>query len=286
MNYEKEQMRRDDIIRRREAGETYQQIGDVYGISRERVRQLCKKYGVDKPSVDLDIVALNAVTQLKEGKSLKAVAGAANMSPDRLRRLIEKTGYDVSVVLEYGKANSWNGRRFDMWEVQDGSYRREHPAHRRTSVAYVTCKCDCGTIREVSTGNLLNRTSRGCGCRNTDGGRKNIPWLCRESGIRLETSMDLHKATNIPYLSIVRKLNRGDDCLIDSTGRTWTPLRNEAVEHNPGTFGGRQRQAEIAEKIESAIVPVKPVRAELVEQDSPKAFFKRAIQKLLNVTLG
>lgn len=35
----------DDIVERRKSGETYQKIGDAYGICRERVRQILHSYG-------------------------------------------------------------------------------------------------------------------------------------------------------------------------------------------------------------------------------------------------
>lgn len=42
MNYEK---RDKDILKKRENGETYQSIGDYFGLTRERVRQILDKYG-------------------------------------------------------------------------------------------------------------------------------------------------------------------------------------------------------------------------------------------------
>ena len=37
---------REDITRRREAGETLASISERYGVTRERIRQLCQKWGV------------------------------------------------------------------------------------------------------------------------------------------------------------------------------------------------------------------------------------------------
>ena len=81
--------------------------------------------------------------------------------------------------------------------------------------------------------NLINGMSRGCGCRNSSGGRQRTPWICPATGERFENTVALAKHLDINYLTLVRRLNRGETH-VDAKGAEWTPLPDEAVEHKPG----------------------------------------------------
>ncbi len=43
----------DEILARRRAGETLEEIGDRFGVSRERIRQICAAAGVGRPLTDV-----------------------------------------------------------------------------------------------------------------------------------------------------------------------------------------------------------------------------------------
>ncbi len=48
--------RRDEIVKLREAGKTYKEIGVIYGISKQRVRQILKGIRREKPALDSKIM--------------------------------------------------------------------------------------------------------------------------------------------------------------------------------------------------------------------------------------
>jgi len=236
LSYQKQLERRDDIIRRRSSGQTFQEIGDAYGISRQRVKQLCTKYGVGPGPKEAPFDVDKAVELLKKGENVKSVVAMMDTSPSIFRRWLEKQGHDYNKLVEYGFAHRWDGRQFGKWTVIDGSYRRVHPENRKTSVAYVTCKCECGTIREVSTGNLSNKSSQGCGCRNSTGERKKTPWVCKSSipYVRYETTYQLAQALGVSYQTLIRRRNR-EEAFIDDRGRAWFPLNDESIPMNQPT---------------------------------------------------
>ena len=53
------------------------------------------------------------------------------------------------------------GLKFNRWTVVS-------EAEKRGKHRYLTCKCDCGTVREVAYGPLTSRHSKSCGCWKTD----------------------------------------------------------------------------------------------------------------------
>ena len=60
------------------------------------------------------------------------------------------------------KALQLKGMRFGRWMVTERSTRKQH------STFKWVCRCDCGTIREVSGSDLLKGGSRSCGCINKE----------------------------------------------------------------------------------------------------------------------
>jgi hypothetical protein len=56
------------------------------------------------------------------------------------------------------------GARFGRWTVISET---EPRGKRRVAL----CECDCGTQKWIGTDNLLNKTSRSCGCLRRDAGR-------------------------------------------------------------------------------------------------------------------
>ncbi len=61
-----------------------------------------------------------------------------------------------------GKKIDIVGQRFGRWEVLSESEKRV------SGNVFYTCKCDCGTVRDVSSRNLRDGSSMSCGCLNRD----------------------------------------------------------------------------------------------------------------------
>lgn len=70
-----------------------------------------------------------------------------------------------------GKFNDLTGKKFDRWTVlhkaEDRYDKQGYPR------IYWTCKCDCGTIRDVSAVSLVNKQSTSCGCKRKESCAKN-----------------------------------------------------------------------------------------------------------------
>lgn len=59
------------------------------------------------------------------------------------------------------------GKKFGLWTVIDKSEQKN----------YWICKCECGTIKKVFRGNLIQGTSKSCGCVSSWGEKQIIYWL-------------------------------------------------------------------------------------------------------------
>ena len=220
------------IAARRLAGESYAAIGHTYGVSRERIRQICTQLGVTSP-VDLCRVPEarleQAVALTKEGASPRAASKTVGIGEAPLRRRLKELGLDRKSL----RPNVYDGRRFELWSVVAGSYRYDTKNPNQRSVE---CRCECGTVRRVQINNLLNGASRGCGCRSKTGGsvtRVRIPWICQQTGEQLPHTSALAKRAGVSRLSLYRRLQRGTD-FVDTQGHTWTAQPEQAVEHLSG----------------------------------------------------
>lgn len=54
------------------------------------------------------------------------------------------------------------GGRFGMWEALEGSGGKD-------AKGKILCRCDCGTVRQVRVGNLVQGLTTGCGCKRLEG---------------------------------------------------------------------------------------------------------------------
>jgi hypothetical protein len=219
---------RADITARRQAGESLATIGTAYGITRERVRQLCTKWGVTSP-VDLRTAPPEAIeaalAAMRAGASQGAAAQAAGITASTLRRHIQLLGVELPAAPD--TAERWAGRSFGLWTALPNSYQYDAA---KPSSRSVECRCECGTVRRVQISNLLSGVSRGCGCRTSTGQRKRTPWVCTATGQRFETTAALARHLGVNNLVLTRRLNRGES-YTDGTGRVWAPDREAAVPH-------------------------------------------------------
>ena len=188
-----------DISRRREGGESLASIGKDYKVSRERIRQLCNKWGVASPVVPSTRLLEQAMEMLNNGQALSIDAAAELLKccSDTLKRAAKTAGVDLAAASADARDEAskrlHDGKTFGMWTVIAGTHRRVERPGVKYPTAVVDCRCDCGTERTVSTGNLLGGISRGCGCRSTKAvsGRLVTPWRCTQTGERQRSTKAL-----------------------------------------------------------------------------------------------
>jgi hypothetical protein len=159
------------------------------------------------------------------GTSQRAAAKAAGVDGKTLAKYIQLQGLTPPVT---ATADKWAGRVFGLWTVLPNSYERDPD---NSNKCHVECRCECGTVRRVSVGNLLSGASRGCGCRSSTGQRVRIPWSCAATGERFTTTAGLARHLGVNNLTLIRQLNKGRT-YTDAQGRVWEPNAQAAVPHN------------------------------------------------------
>lgn len=223
-----------DIRKRREAGETLASIGKSYGVTREYIRQVCSAFKIESKKASKEELARTAEAMLEqEFLSLGEIAQALNCSVGTLKTGAKKAGIDLHAAQERARPHQHDGKTFGLWTVMPGSFRREFVNDDNVQATpFVTCKCECGTIRKVMLGNLQGGTSRGCGCRNRTNDRKRVPWLCLETNEREPHTTALAERFDVHNLTVTRRLNRNQDWTAPD-GTTWRALYEEATDHIP-----------------------------------------------------
>lgn len=81
-----------------EAGDTFESIGATYGLSRQRVKQICGALGVASCRAREQVVITQgeieaAVKMLADGLTLKAASDALNRNSTGLARALERRGH-------------------------------------------------------------------------------------------------------------------------------------------------------------------------------------------------
>jgi len=161
------------IRQRRANGDTYQAIADSFGLSRERIRQLCAKHGFpgrrQGPNTFRPERLQQAKTLLDRGQTLGDTARQLGGSREGLHAALKREGYDFSAQDSRDarltqRLEALQGQTFGAWVVvsgfelapadgKSGRYRRSK----------VNCCCgDCGLTKLVSVSNLLAGRSQRC----------------------------------------------------------------------------------------------------------------------------
>jgi len=230
-----------DIKVRREIGETLDSIGKSYGVSREYIRQVCVAFNIEDKTPSNSELAQKALNLLTTGKATSVLEAAQllGVSYNKVCQGAKTCKIDFQSVILDARAHKHDGKRFGMWEVLPGSYRRELNEGSSQSSPLVNCRCDCGTERTVSWPNLKNGVTRGCGCRSKTGAtitRMNVPWRCLETEERHPTTAALANRFGVKSVNLTGKLNLQKKWIApDKT--TWIPLHQQASPHIPGLRG-------------------------------------------------
>lgn len=65
------------------------------------------------------------------------------------------------------------GDKVNFWTILSPAEARYYGINKNSLVRYWLCKCDCGTVREVSYQALVNGKSKSCGCQRRKGSTRN-----------------------------------------------------------------------------------------------------------------
>jgi len=230
-----------DIKGRRERGETLESIGKSYGVSREYIRQVCVAFNIEDKRPSNSELAQKALNLLTTGKatSVSEAAQLLRVSYNKVCHGAKTCKIDFQSVILDARAHKHDGKRFGMWEVLPGSYRRELNEGSSQPRPLVNCRCDCGTERTVMLHNLQNGVTRGCGCRSKTGAmttRMNVPWRCLETEERHPNTTALANRFGVKSVNLTSKLNLQKKWIApDKT--TWIPLHQQASVYSPGLRG-------------------------------------------------
>ena len=98
-----------DMIERRWRGETLDEIGAAHGVTRERIRQLLKKYGGPSAEEVRDLRAAEALTAQRDHEAAVAaeIRGALEgRGPMTVAEVVEATGVDAGDVSKFWPAGA------------------------------------------------------------------------------------------------------------------------------------------------------------------------------------
>ena len=224
-----------DIKVRREAGETLSSIGKTYGVTREYIRQICSAHQIKPKTPSNTAIAQSALDLFNSGKAF-SIAEASRLldaTPHKIIRGAQLTHIDLDPAIKKARTHQYDGRRYGMWQVIDGSYRRELRNDNEHTTPLVDCICECGAKRTVMVHNLVNGVTRSCGCR-TNKQRMQTPWRCIETNERQPNATALVKHFDVrgKYLRVLACGNTKKTWEAPD-GTTWEPMWEEATVYTP-----------------------------------------------------
>ena len=216
-----------EIKQRREAGETLQSIADAYGVSRQRISQICQKNSIEAPPMPEPLEVLEAIeSQLKDGaKSVREAARLAGVSYYTALISLKDLGLKSTDLVEqqssYKIEHRYDGQKFHHWTVNPGTYDFSN----RT----VEVTCVCGTVKRNSLANMMAGTSRSCGCRMNE--RMVFPWRNKETGEQIIGNAAVGRRIRRSQSYMTRCLTHGLP-VYGPYGDEWIPLRDLAISHS------------------------------------------------------
>jgi transposase-like protein len=167
---------KDEIIRSRQQGATYQAIASRYGCTKQMIEKLLKRWGAKAVLVPTKADrAREAIQLLLAGQkiSVEEAACSCGISAAAVARLAKKEGVDLATGInqcrDFKRAHRWDGHRFNGLTVVDGTcVRDEKGTHFVDAICIV-----CGRRKTFQLSNIkagYSKTcSRSCGHRYSKG---------------------------------------------------------------------------------------------------------------------
>lgn len=234
--------RNKDIYNMRMQGKTFDEIGNKYNITRERVRQIYLSEKRRAPKVEGWIAQYDDNIQIKLRRNniySEADLHAAYEKDKKIKGISKNALKEISKTLDeplrfpkVGKEiDDLTGRRFGRLTVIKREVNASNGATRWL------CKCDCGGEKIVERSNLTSGATRSCGCMREEyylllSGRKKKfigGWTaCKDKMPQKEASYLVQGQSGTMY--IAQYHNYGGISVWKSSGRynphpiAWMPL--------------------------------------------------------------
>ena len=156
---------KDEIIRSRQQGATYQAIASRYGCTRQMIEKLLKRWDAKAVLVPTKTDrAREAVQLLLAGQkfSVEEAARSCGISGSAVSRLAKKEGVDLATAMNqyraHKRAHRWDGHRFNGLAVVDGTCVRDEKG-----TYFVDAICIvCGRRKTFQLSNLKAGYSKTC----------------------------------------------------------------------------------------------------------------------------
>ena len=156
---------KDEIIRSRQQGATYQAIASRYGCTRQMIEKLLNRWGAKAVLVPTKADrAREAVQLLLAGEkfSIEEAARSCGISGSAVARLAKKEGVDLATAINqyraHKRAHRWDGHRFNGLTVVDGTCVRDGKG-----TYFVDAICIvCGRRKTFQLSNLKAGYSKTC----------------------------------------------------------------------------------------------------------------------------
>lgn len=212
----------DEFIKLVESGATQTAIGKHFGVSRDVVRTLIKKYKV-KPiqkeeqyqQEDVDLI----VKRIIHGEPILDLVKETGFKDRRnFNEFLAKFGYSMQDIKQQRSKHLHDNKVFSYWKVVPGT----HGIIEGTTERGVLCRCICGVERAVRLTNLISGASQSCGCIGYNE-RTNTAWKNADTGEVVPTSKALLNKVSHGILALYR-FHTKKVPVVDTDGQLWEPI--------------------------------------------------------------
>ena len=163
---------KDEIIRARQRGATYQAIANRYACSRQHIQQLLSRWGAKDVLVPTKKDRAREALQLLvsgERPTIEKAAAACSIGVGALVNEAKRQGVNLLQAKRHALRGKLNGQRFHGIVIVDDTYYLDHSSDPRVEGICMVC----GARKDFRVSNLLHgytkTCSTGCGRRYRKG---------------------------------------------------------------------------------------------------------------------